>query len=89
MSNVQKFIWLSTIIAVCIGAGVAYNSYTKQPTITTQQQCLNGSIDACVTIDRYNKDLYKTLEITQQQIAENNKWIKEHTQKLLSGSSFQ
>jgi len=52
---------------------VAYNSYTKQPTITTQQQCLNGSIDACVTIDRYNKDLYKTLEITQQQIAENNK----------------
>lgn len=88
-SNVQKLIWLSIIVTTCVIGGVAYNSYEQQPTTTVREQCLSGSIDACVTIDKYNKDLYKTLEITQQAVAESNKPIKEHTQKLLSGSSFQ
>jgi hypothetical protein len=69
--------------------GVAYNSYEQQPTTTVREQCFSGSIDACISLDKANKDLYKVLETTQGKVAENNKAIKEQASKLLSGSSFQ
>jgi len=89
MSFNAKIIWLSLVIATCVIGGVAYNSYEQQPTTTARQQCFSGSIDACVSLDKTNKQLYKELEVTQQAIAENNKAIKEQAGKLLSGSSFQ
>ena len=63
---------------------MAYTSYSSQPTITTRDECFNGSIDACITLDKQNKQLYKQLEDTQTQLAENNKAIKEQASKLLS-----
>lgn len=87
MSNVQKLLWLSIIIIICVAGGFVYN-YTNKPTVTTREQCFNGSIDACVTLDKTNKQLYRDLEITQQQIAENNKAIKAQASRLLSWSSF-
>lgn len=89
MSFNAKIIWLSLVIATCVIGGVAYNSYEQQPTTTVREQCFAGSIDACVSLDKTNKQLYKELEVTQQAIAENNKAIKEQAGKLLSGSSFQ
>ena len=83
-----KIIWLSLVITTCVIGGVAYNSYEQQPTTTVREQCFAGSIDACVSLDKANKDLYKVLEVTQNEIAENNKTIKEQAGKLLSGSSF-
>jgi len=88
MSFNAKIIWLSLVITTCVIGGVAYNSYEQQPTTTVREQCFAGSIDACVSLDKTNKDLYKVLEFTQEAIAENNKAIKEQAGKLLSGSSF-
>jgi len=52
----------------------------RVPETTMREQCFAGSIDACVSLDKTNKQLYKDLENTQNQIAENNKVIKEHRQ---------
>ena len=88
-SNAKTIIWLVSLILIGTVSVMAYNKYNSQPELTMREQCFTGSIDACVSLDKTNKQLYKELEVTQQAIAENNKSIKEHTQKLLSGSSFQ
>ncbi len=86
--NAKTIYWIITISTICIGAVVSYKYYNTQPEQTTRELCFAGSIDACVTLDKNNKELYKQLEITQQQIAENNKAIKEQASLLLSWSSF-
>jgi uncharacterized protein HemX len=87
--NAKTIYWIIAIGTICIGAGVTYNYYQQEPELSQRELCFAGSIDACVSLDKTNKRLYKELEVTQQQIAENNKAIKEQAGKLLSGSSFQ
>lgn len=87
--NAKKIlIWLVCLCIISMGSLGTYRYYNTQPTITTREQCFSGSIDACVTLDKQNKQLYKQLEDTQQQLAENNKAIKQQASKLLSWSSF-
>jgi hypothetical protein len=52
--------------------------------MSQRELCFAGSIDACISLDKTNKQLYNELEKTQNQIAENNKAIKEQAAKLLS-----
>lgn len=89
LSNAKTIIWLVCLCSVSVIGVYAYNQIELKPETTMRDECFSGSIDACVSLDKTNKQLYKDLENTQNQIAENNKVIKEHTQKLLSGSSFQ
>jgi len=87
--NAKTIYWIIAISAVCIGAVIVSKYYQQESELSTRELCFAGSIDACVTLDKTNKRLYQELEVTQQQIAENNKAIKEQAGKLLSGSSFQ
>lgn len=84
-----KIIWLVCLFTVSILSIVAYNEYSSEPTITTREKCFAGSIDACIALDKTNKDQRQVLEDAQLKVSENNKKVKEQTQKLLSGSSFQ
>lgn len=87
--NAKTTAWIISIVTILCGTIYAYKVYNTQPETTTRDECFSGSIDACVTLDKQNKQLYKILEDTQQQLAENNKAIKEQASKLLSWSSFQ
>lgn len=86
--NAKVIIWLVCLCSVSVISVLAYNQSMRVPETTMREQCFAGSIDACVSLDKTNKQLYKELEVTQQAIAENNKAIKEQAGKLLSGSSF-
>jgi len=39
MSNVQKLLWLSILIAICVVSGVTYKSYNTQPQQPIIEQC--------------------------------------------------
>ena len=87
--NAKTIIWFGLPFIVTFGSIATYQYYSQESELSTRELCFAGSIDACVTLDKTNKRLYQELEVTQQQIAENNKAIKEQAGKLLSGSSFQ
>lgn len=89
MNAKKNLIWLFCLCTVSIVSIVAYNNYSSQSEITTREKCFAGSIDACVALDKTNKDQRALLEDAQLKVSESNKSVKTQTQKLLSGSSFQ
>lgn len=92
MTNKNIITWLVivwVITAVWLFVSFVSNADAKvKPTV--KDQCfLSGSIDACVQLDKQNKETYKKLTEVLSGIANDNAKVKEHTQKLLSWSSFQ
>ena len=89
MLNGKQIIWLVSIILVGTGSFMAYKYYSTQPELSMRDECFAGSIDACISLDKINKNIWKILEDTQYKVSEENKLVKEQASKLLSWSSFQ
>ena len=86
MTNKHLITWLVivwVITAVWLFVSFMSNADAKvEPTV--KDQCfLSGSIDACVQLDKQNKETYKKLTDVLYGIANDNAKVKEHTQKLL------
>jgi len=76
-------IWIVAIVYSILPKGTE----AKEPTL--KDQCfLSGSIDACVSLDKQNKASYAKLQEVLSGIAQENAKVKQHTQQLLSWSSF-
>jgi len=76
------------IVFITFFSGTIINGITnKDPKVvpTVKDQCfLSGSIDACIQLDKSNKEAYKKLTEVLSGIANDNAKVKQHTQKLLS-----
>lgn len=90
MTRKHLFIGLWAIvvwIVAIVYSVLPKNTEAKEPTL--KDQCfLSGSIDACVSLDKQNKQNYVKIQQVLESIAQENAKVKEHTQQLLSWSSF-
>jgi len=81
MLNGKQIIWLVSIILVGTVSFMAYKYYSTQPELSMRDECITGSIDACIKLVKENKELVKKAELEN---IEANKKIESN----LSGTDF-
>jgi len=68
MSNVQKLLWLSIIIIICVAGGFVYN-YTNKPTVTEREQCTIESPVWCDSLIEWLQVKYNNLSKQQAELS--------------------
>jgi len=80
-------VFITLSISIIFAGAITNAIKNKDPKVlpTVKDQCfLSGSIDACIQLDKSNKEAYKKLTEVLSGIANDNAKVKEYTQKLLS-----